>query len=170
VVAIVSFASLAAPAALASTVLGILMIAGADVDARTFLLPDTVTGGTLVSGLLAAAALDPFDPARSAGEAAVRAVGTAAALLLVRLGLCPAPATRGRGLGRRQARGRDRGLASGSMPFRSARLCGERGAGRGVPGASSGPASAHRHQAALWCLSVSGALDGLLCERLGRLI
>jgi leader peptidase (prepilin peptidase)/N-methyltransferase len=31
-VAIVSFASLAAPAALASTVLGILMIAGADVD------------------------------------------------------------------------------------------------------------------------------------------
>jgi leader peptidase (prepilin peptidase)/N-methyltransferase len=83
-VAIVSFASLAAPAALASTVLGILMTAGADVDARTFLLPDTVTAGTLISGILAAAALDPFDPGASAGEAAARAAGTAAVLLLVR--------------------------------------------------------------------------------------
>jgi len=99
VVAIVSFASLAAPAALASTVLGILMIAGADVDARTFLLPDTVTGGTLVSGLLAAAALDPFDPGASAGEAAVRAVGTAAALLLVRWGYARLRQREGVGLG-----------------------------------------------------------------------
>jgi leader peptidase (prepilin peptidase) / N-methyltransferase len=84
VVAAVSFATLAWPAALAATALGLLMIAGAEVDARTFLLPDTVTVGTLVSGILAAAALDPFAPALSASEAAARAAGTAAALLLVR--------------------------------------------------------------------------------------
>ena len=85
-VAVISFASLAWPAALASTVLGALMIAGAEVDARTFLLPDTVTVGTLVSGIVAAAALDAFDPGSSAGEAAARAAGTAAVLLLVRWG------------------------------------------------------------------------------------
>jgi leader peptidase (prepilin peptidase)/N-methyltransferase len=83
-VAVVSFASLAWPVALASTVLGSLMTAGADVDARTFLLPDTVTVGTFLSGILAAAALDPFEPGRSAGEAAARGAGIAAILLLVR--------------------------------------------------------------------------------------
>ena len=98
-VAIISFASLAAAAALASTVLGILMIAGADVDARTFLLPDTVTAGTLVGGVLAAAALDPFDPGASAGEAAARAVGTAAVLLLVRWGYARLRQREGVGLG-----------------------------------------------------------------------
>ena len=85
-VALVSFASLAWPQALASTVLGTLMVAGADVDARTFLLPDTVTLGALVSGILAAAALDPLDPGWSGGEAAARALGTGAVLLLVRWG------------------------------------------------------------------------------------
>ena len=83
-VAVISFASLALPAALASTVLGALMVAGAEVDARTFLLPDTVTVGTLVSGVLAAPAFDPFDPGSSAGAATARAIGTAAVLLLVR--------------------------------------------------------------------------------------
>jgi leader peptidase (prepilin peptidase)/N-methyltransferase len=83
-VAIVSFATLPWPVALASTVLGTLMTAGAEVDARTFLLPDTVTGGTLLSGILAAAALDPFAPGWSAGEAAARAAGTAATLWWVR--------------------------------------------------------------------------------------
>jgi len=82
--AAVSFAVLDWPAALAATVLGLLMIAGAEVDARTFLLPDTVTGGTLVGGILAAAALDPPAAGWSALEAAARAGGTAAALLLVR--------------------------------------------------------------------------------------
>ena len=85
-VAAISFASLAWPAALASTVLGALMVAGAEVDARTFLLPDTVTVGTLVSGVLAAPVLDPFDPGSSAAAAAARAFGTAAVLLLVRWG------------------------------------------------------------------------------------
>jgi leader peptidase (prepilin peptidase)/N-methyltransferase len=83
VVAAVSFATLAWAPALAATVLGLLMIAGAEVDARTFLLPDTVTGGTLLAGILAAAALDPLAPALAASEAAVRAAGTAATLLLV---------------------------------------------------------------------------------------
>ena len=41
-VAVISFASLPWLVALASSVLGTLMIAGAEVDARTFLLPDTV--------------------------------------------------------------------------------------------------------------------------------
>jgi leader peptidase (prepilin peptidase)/N-methyltransferase len=85
-VAVISFASLPWPAALAATVLGILMMAGAEVDARTFLLPDTVTAGTLVSGILAAPALDPFDPGSGAGLALARAAGTAAVLLLVRWG------------------------------------------------------------------------------------
>jgi leader peptidase (prepilin peptidase) / N-methyltransferase len=83
-VAVVSFALLAWPTALASTVLGILMIAGAEVDARTFLLPDTVTAGTFLSGILAAPALDRFDPELAAVEAVARAAGTVAVLLLVR--------------------------------------------------------------------------------------
>jgi leader peptidase (prepilin peptidase)/N-methyltransferase len=83
-IAAVSFASLAWPVALASTVLGILMIAGAEVDARTFLLPDTVTLGALVTGVLAALALAPLEPGMAAGAAAARAAGTAALLLLVR--------------------------------------------------------------------------------------
>ena len=98
-VAIVSFVSLAWPQALASTLLGTLMIAGADVDARTFLLPDTVTLGALIGGILAAAVLDPFDPADSAGEASARALGTAAMLLLVRWSYARLRGREGLGLG-----------------------------------------------------------------------
>jgi leader peptidase (prepilin peptidase) / N-methyltransferase len=98
-VAVVSFAALAWPAALASTVLGVLMIAGAEVDARTFLLPDTVTAGALVSGILAAAALDPFAPGASGGGAAARAAGTAAVLLLVRWGYARLRGREGLGFG-----------------------------------------------------------------------
>jgi leader peptidase (prepilin peptidase)/N-methyltransferase len=98
-VAIVSVASLPWPQALASTLLGTLMIAGADVDARTFLLPDTVTLGALVSGIAAAAALDPFDPGLSAGEAAARALGTGAVLMLVRWGYAWLRQREGLGLG-----------------------------------------------------------------------
>ena len=98
-VAAISFMFLAWPAALASTVLGILMIAGAEVDARTFLLPDTVTLGALIGGILAAAVLDPFDPADSAGEASARALGTAAMLLLVRWSYARLRGREGLGLG-----------------------------------------------------------------------
>ena len=54
VIAFLSIASLPWPAALASTLLGTLMIAGAEIDARTCLLPDLVTGGTFLGGILAA--------------------------------------------------------------------------------------------------------------------
>src|SRR5262249_16284012 len=57
--ALVSAAFLPWPFAIASTMLGALMIAGADVDARTFLLPDTVTIGATVAGIVAAPLLDP---------------------------------------------------------------------------------------------------------------
>jgi leader peptidase (prepilin peptidase)/N-methyltransferase len=83
-VALISIQSLPWPAALASIVLGILMIAGAEIDARTFLLPDVVTLGALFSGILAALALNPHDPGGSACAALLRALVTAAGLLMVR--------------------------------------------------------------------------------------
>ncbi len=98
-VAAVSFTFLAWPTAIASTLLGTLMIAGAEVDARTFLLPDTVTLGAAATGILAAAALDPVDPGGSAAEAALRAGGTAGALLLVRWGYARLRQREGLGLG-----------------------------------------------------------------------
>jgi leader peptidase (prepilin peptidase) / N-methyltransferase len=100
-IAAVSFASLAWPEALASTVLGTLMIAGAEVDARTFLLPDTVTAGAFVSGVVAAAALAPFGSgiAPAVALALARAGGTTAALLLVRWGYAKLRRREGLGLG-----------------------------------------------------------------------
>jgi leader peptidase (prepilin peptidase)/N-methyltransferase len=83
-VAAISAASLSWPAAFASTVLGMLMIAGAEIDARTFLLPDVVTGGTLLAGALSALILNPHDPLPALAVAALRAIGTASVLLLVR--------------------------------------------------------------------------------------
>lgn len=83
-IAVVSFATLPWPTAIASLVLGILMIAGADVDARTFLLPDTVTLGGLLAGLVAAFALHPQERWFALESAAARAAGTAAMLWLVR--------------------------------------------------------------------------------------
>jgi len=71
-VAALSFFFLAWPQALASTLLGSLMIYGAEVDARTFLLPDLVTLGGAVTGILARALLEPGWEA--AGYAALRAL------------------------------------------------------------------------------------------------
>ncbi len=82
--ALVSMMSLPLPAAIASTLLGALMIAGADVDARMYLLPDTVTWGGITLGILAAPALDPFEPWLSAEASVARAAGTALALVLLR--------------------------------------------------------------------------------------
>ena len=82
-IVVVSVAMLPVPAAVASAVLGILMISGADVDARTLLLPDIVTWGGFGSGLIASAALDPDDPWRAIAVAIVRAGGTALALALL---------------------------------------------------------------------------------------
>jgi len=84
--ALVSAAFLPWPLAIASTVLGVLMIAGADVDARTFLLPDTVTFGATVAGIIAAPLLDPTDPWLAGVGATARALGCAAVLALLRSG------------------------------------------------------------------------------------
>ena len=85
-VGLISAMSLPWPFALASTVLGALMIAGAEVDARTYLLPDAVTWSGIALGILAASALNPFEPWLSAGAAVARAAATASALVLLRWG------------------------------------------------------------------------------------
>jgi leader peptidase (prepilin peptidase) / N-methyltransferase len=65
-------------------VLGWLMIIGAGVDARTFLLPDVVTWGALGCGVVAAAALHPSDQWPATATAIGRAAGTALTLGAVR--------------------------------------------------------------------------------------
>jgi leader peptidase (prepilin peptidase) / N-methyltransferase len=85
-VALISAISLPWPLALASTVLGTLMIAAAEVDARTYLLPDTVTWSAIALGILAASVLNPFEPWLNAGAAVARAAATASALGLLRWG------------------------------------------------------------------------------------
>jgi leader peptidase (prepilin peptidase) / N-methyltransferase len=72
------------PAAVASIMLGALMIAGADVDARTFLLPDAVTWGAVVCGIVAAAMLHPDDKWHAIAAAAARAASTAVVLEFLR--------------------------------------------------------------------------------------
>jgi leader peptidase (prepilin peptidase)/N-methyltransferase len=84
VITLVSTVSLSWPAAIASIVLGVLAFTGADVDARTHHLPDTVTLGAAICGIVAAAALDPNDPRTSALLAVARAFGTAGTLAFVR--------------------------------------------------------------------------------------
>jgi leader peptidase (prepilin peptidase)/N-methyltransferase len=97
--ALVSIGSLAWPAAVASIVLGLLMIAGAEIDARTFLLPDVITLGALGCGILAAPALDSIDPLLAASGATVRAAGTAIGLLFVRWCYAQMRGREGLGLG-----------------------------------------------------------------------
>jgi leader peptidase (prepilin peptidase) / N-methyltransferase len=80
----VSILALPWPAAVASSVLGVLMIAGADVDAKTFLLPDVVTFGAIVSGIIAAAALDRLDRWHALAAPIARGGATALALALLR--------------------------------------------------------------------------------------
>jgi leader peptidase (prepilin peptidase)/N-methyltransferase len=107
-IAVVSVLSLPAPAALASIVLGVLMIAGADVDARTYLLPNTVTYGAVACGVAAAAALaqgsEPsfefwFYPWLAAGDAILRAAAAAGLLALLRWSYARIRQREGIGLG-----------------------------------------------------------------------
>ncbi len=98
-VALISTMSLPWPIALASIILGALMIAGAEVDARTYLLPDAVTWGGIASGILAASALNPFEPWLSAGAAVARALGTAVAVVLLRWGYARIRGREGLGFG-----------------------------------------------------------------------
>lgn len=83
-IALVSAASLPGQAAVAAIVLGVLMVAGADVDARTHLLPDAVTLGATVCGVAAAGFLDDLRPWFAIEEAVLRALGTAGLLALLR--------------------------------------------------------------------------------------
>jgi len=98
-IALVSSLSLPWPAAIASTVLGALMVAGADIDARTFLLPDLITFGAVVCGIVAAPLLDAAQPWASAGEAVARAACVAAVLALFRSGYAWLRRSEGLGLG-----------------------------------------------------------------------
>ena len=98
-VALISVMSLPWPFVLASTVLGALMIAGAEVDARTYLLPDIVTFSGIALGIVAASALNPFEPWLSVGAAVARAAATASALFLLRWGYGRIRGREGLGLG-----------------------------------------------------------------------
>jgi leader peptidase (prepilin peptidase) / N-methyltransferase len=84
VVALISAVSLSPVAATASIALGLLMIAGAEIDARTYLLPNAVTLGSSAVGLAFAPVLDPLQPGMAVGEAVLRAVGTALVLECIR--------------------------------------------------------------------------------------
>ena len=101
--ALVSAAFLPWPVAIASTVLGILMIAGADVDARTYLLPDAVPFGATLAGIVAAPFIDPLntwsDPWLAGASAVARALGCAAVLALLRAGYAQVRRQEGLGLG-----------------------------------------------------------------------
>jgi leader peptidase (prepilin peptidase)/N-methyltransferase len=83
-IGLVSAVALPGPLAVASVVLGTLMIAGADVDARTYLLPNTITWGAAICGVVAAWFLDGANPWLSAGDAVLRAVTAAGLLALLR--------------------------------------------------------------------------------------
>ena len=98
-IALLSAAFLPWPLAAASTTLGALMLAGAEIDARTFLLPDLITAGALVSGLIAAAIFDPVSAWLGLATAAARAAGTALVLGLVRAGYARLRNREGLGLG-----------------------------------------------------------------------
>ena len=99
VIGLISALSLPWPVAVASTMLGTLMIAGADIDARTYLLPDLITFGALFCGILAAPLLDPTDPWAAALQAVVRAGIVGGALALFRSGYGWIRKTEGLGLG-----------------------------------------------------------------------
>jgi leader peptidase (prepilin peptidase) / N-methyltransferase len=98
-IALVSWLSLPWPAAIASIVLGALMVAGADIDARKFLLPDLITFGAVVCGIVAAPLLDVADPWVAAGETVARAACIAAVLALFRSGYAWLRRSEGLGLG-----------------------------------------------------------------------
>ena len=98
-ISLVSLLALPWPVAIASTVLGTLMLAGADVDARTFLLPNLITFGAVFCGILAAPLLDMADPWTAAAHAMARAAAVGGLLALFRSGYGWIRNTEGLGLG-----------------------------------------------------------------------
>jgi leader peptidase (prepilin peptidase)/N-methyltransferase len=97
--ALLSFTFLPSPSAIASAILAALMVVGADIDARTYLLPDSVTIGATVCGLLAAFFLNTVDPWGSLTGALIRAFATASVLALLRAGYTQLRGNEGLGLG-----------------------------------------------------------------------
>lgn len=85
--------------ALASAVLGTLMVIGIEIDARSFMLPNLLTAGTLLAGLVFAPLLEPRDAAFALALALLRAIATAVVLLLVRWGYARLRHREGLGLG-----------------------------------------------------------------------
>jgi len=83
-IAIISATTLPYATAIASTVLGALMLSGADIDARTLLLPDVITLGALIGGLAAAPVLDPSQPLQAVASATARATLATLAVGLLR--------------------------------------------------------------------------------------
>jgi leader peptidase (prepilin peptidase) / N-methyltransferase len=80
----VSLVTLPGPVAIASIVLGVAMLAGADIDARTYLLPNVITLGATIGGIGSAWFLDEINPWLAASDAMVRAVCIAGLLALLR--------------------------------------------------------------------------------------
>jgi leader peptidase (prepilin peptidase) / N-methyltransferase len=83
-IGLVSLVSLPGPVAIASIVLGVLMVAGADVDARTYILPNLITWGAAICGVVAAGFLNELNPWLASLEAILRAAGAAGLLALLR--------------------------------------------------------------------------------------
>ena len=83
-IGLVSAVSLPVPVAIASLVLGVLMVAGADVDSRTYLLPNLITWGATFCGVVAAWFLEELTPWQATSDAILRAVGAAGLLALLR--------------------------------------------------------------------------------------
>lgn len=83
-IGLVSVVSLPAPVAIASIVLGVLMVAGADVDARTYLLPNVTTWGATICGVSSAWFLDELNPWLATSDAILRAMCAAGLLALLR--------------------------------------------------------------------------------------
>ena len=98
-IGVISALTLPWPVAIASAMLGTLMVAGADVDARTFLLPDVITWGAVICGIVAALLLHPAAPWVTVGEAIARAACIAAVLALFRSGYAWIRRSEGLGLG-----------------------------------------------------------------------
>jgi leader peptidase (prepilin peptidase) / N-methyltransferase len=83
-IGVTSLISLPGPAAVASIVLGVMMVAGADVDARTYLLPNEITLGAAVCGVVATCFLDELHTLQAVLDVVMRSLGVAALLALLR--------------------------------------------------------------------------------------
>jgi leader peptidase (prepilin peptidase)/N-methyltransferase len=118
-IALLSFAFLPWRLAIPSTLLGALMVAGAEVDARTFLLPDTTTLGALAAGVALAPLTSGQELWSGFSDAALRAAGATLILLLLRAAHQKLRGQEGLGLGDVKL-----GAAIGAwLPLELAALC-----------------------------------------------